>query len=110
MSPLTTVLPSKPLRKPSGSACTIIFFCAGAIITFFASLISALEILTISPIPDLEFLLMIPSILIIPSPTSAGYALSATATVSLFPLMIITSPLLIPSSLITSPSIRAMPL
>ena len=72
MSPFITALPRSPRRKIEGSACTITPVDAGAMATFFAFWISAREIVTISPTPVFAFLLMIPSILIILSPMSAG--------------------------------------
>ena len=48
ISPLITALPKSPLLNPSGSPEPLFLFCAGAIIIFFASLISAFEIVTTS--------------------------------------------------------------
>ncbi len=64
ISPLTTALPNKALLKILGSAFIITPFCAGAITISLASFISALLILTNSPIDVFAFLLNIPSILI----------------------------------------------
>ena len=85
-------------------------FSAGAIVILLASLISAFFNFTNSPTAPPQFLLVIPSILMIFIPTSAGYALTAIAAVFLFPSISTTSPSLIPSLLIIPESILTIPL
>ncbi len=85
-------------------------FWAGAIVIFFASLIFPFLISTCSPIPVLEFFRAIPSIRIMSSPLSAGYAMSTTECVSLSPLMEIMSPLSRLSFRIRFGSILTIPL
>jgi len=110
MSPFVTGLPRSPRLKLSGSPCTMIPFWAGAIVIFFASFIFPFFISTCSPIPVLEFFLAIPSIRIISSPRSAGYAISTTECVSRSPLIEIMSPLSNSNFLIKSGSILTIPL
>jgi len=92
MSPFVTGFPRSPRLKLSGSPWTTIPFWAGAIVIFFASRICPRLISTCSPIPVLEFFRAIPSIRIMSSPRSAGYAWSTTEYVSRSPLMESMSP------------------
>jgi len=110
MSPFVTGLPNSPRLKLSGSPCTIIPFWAGAIVIFFASLIIPFFISTCSPIPVLQFFRAIPSIRIMSSPRSAGYAMSTIECVSRSPLMEIISPLSSSSFRIRVGSILTIPL
>lgn len=110
MSPFVTGLPRSPRLKLSGSPWTMIPFWAGAIVIFFASLIFPFLISTCSPIPVLEFFRAIPSIRIMSSPRSAGYAMSTTECVSRSPLIEIISPLSRSSFRIKAGSILTIPL
>ena len=85
-------------------------FWAGAIVIFFASLIFPFLISTCSPIPVLQFFRAIPSIRIMSSPRSAGYAMSTIECVSRSPLIEMMSPLSRLSFCIRSGSILTIPL
>ncbi len=110
MSPFVTGFPKSPRLKLSGSPWTTIPFCAGAIVIFFASFLFPFFISTCSPIPVFAFFLAIPSIRIISSPRSAGYAWSTIEYVSRSPLIEIMSPLSSSSFRISSGSILTTPL
>ena len=110
MSPLTTALPRSPCLNIIGLARIRIPSFAGAIIIFFASLTFAFRTEATSPMPVFAFLRIRPSIRIILSPISPGYALSTIATVFLPPCISTISPDRTPTCFMYPESTLTIPL
>ena len=109
MSPVTSGLISMFCLMRLPPICMIIPLRAGAIVTDLASATPAFLTLTVSPIPEPQFLLSSPSMRIMSSPISTGYARTAMAAVFLFPSISTISPSDMPMRFISLAETRIMP-
>ena len=112
-SPLTNGLLSRPFLKSSSTPWpNLTLFPAGifgATVIFVANCTFALDTTTLSPIDTPAFDLTMPSIEIVPFPSSSGDARNTLAAVFLFPVISIKSPMSTPSLFLETLSILALP-